>query len=1442
MDVSGYLGSPATSTAYRPPATPRPGLPSWVTDAGKDLPAFRVVPPSPRFNLEDLKLPDGTSMIGYDGLLIPPARSFSMVVNAATRIFSYRFDEAMRDNFVNARAMRRDAFLEGLFEERILPTINRKYQLDIDDDTHPDQKMVRDAMAKIIAATRGLDMFKRALMDGAWFGRAGCQWNSWRNPEVNDLWTINKWDPVHGDSIQYTFDGVPAILMDSMTAGWYTQHGATKGPLGDIRTTDRGGFALVLQRPYWRDRFAINQHMRRKADFFEGELAGSVQGFGLRGQVYWHYVIRTEALTWMLAYMQAVGQMDLLVFNYPQGDDAAKLNAEAMARQIIGKAAIACPRNPQGTWPAVEQIPMNSEGLKALHDLISDYFDRHIERLIVGQSMSSGADNDSGLGGTGRAEFAKATKDEILNYDTNRLDDTLTTDFVRPLKEANFPWAKFPVRYKSILPDSKARDKVQSGETMIKNGVKIKVVEFREAAGYSRPEEGDETVGGPETAGAGGPPGSSPQSPMHVQGGPFGTPGQPQQPAGPPGQPPNPASVPPQTYPRQGGQPAQPATPGQPTQNRAWYSKDASGHEHKGKGEGGGQFTSGSGSGESETHADAKPISPHDTPPEKEYGPAGKRVDGRKVLSEVPNQDSIDSSIDNPEVLPGIREVPLSAFDPRYKPNWYSATERARTERLAEKIKENNKISPLIVVIDSRGPYILEGGHRFDALHLIGAKSFPAMVVIDTDSAGDDPAEWKWKYTPKPGDEPSGNPPTQASRYARELELVTAGAWEPARTPARYEGEPGKLPNPATVPSITPPPTPGQQANELFTAYVMAAMLTAQANGDTATVEAIRQWLAEDPEGLADAIHDQEGEPGPASYAATQYAPRGRGGWTQESTKSGGIKATRPGSRPLYGKAAERALAGQSTDQPQAEPPPPEGGTPAAPEAPQKAPAKAPKPPPEPKVSAKEAKEQKRAEGRQRLAAAIANPGSVAPADLDVLGEHIGQLTRAEAAAQLKALGQAPGKKLKLEIVNSLIDHVRQAGLVKPQAPETPPPADAVSVSPPIGKETETAPEPAPPAAKPTPAPKAPKQAPAADHGALATQLNSKPAISGTDLRAMFGHLPEKEFTAGLEKLADAGKVNIYGDAGAHALRDAPVLPDGTVVGGIYPQDITAGDLDAAFGGGTPASPQPQSSTPQQPAPEPQKPPEPAPKEIPQPKAPVEPAGNQDWQNHPATTALQQSIQNSPGLSPQQQKQYTQAMNRVMSSMPTAAHDRIAQHIKSATFHPDTKGIGLAAVDDFLQTEGLPEEIKQQLGEQRQLIESGELSPGGAFTRSGQLHVDGDYAYSEPMPGKHTTGSGAQTHEVYAHELGHAIDGPNGELSESPEWQSAWGGEMKYGVDQKFTGKKPRLTEYGGTTPSEGLAEFARLLYGSDTPTAEIEADFPQASEYFKRQNLWPSR
>jgi len=116
----------------------------------------------------------------------------------------------------------------------------------------------------------------------------------------------------------------------------------------------------------------------------------------------------------------------------------------------------------------------------------------------------------------------------------------------------------------------------------------------------------------------------------------------------------------------------------------------------------------------------------------KKYPRAGAKVDGRKVLKNVDNTDSISATFNEWEELKGIRALKMKDFG---GPNtvFYAKDDFDRARDLAERIKISNEISPLIVVIDDEGPYILEGAHRFVALHNLKAKSFPALVIVDTE-------------------------------------------------------------------------------------------------------------------------------------------------------------------------------------------------------------------------------------------------------------------------------------------------------------------------------------------------------------------------------------------------------------------------------------------------------------------------------------------------------------------------------------------------------------------------------------------------------------------------------------------------------------------------------------------------------------------------------------
>jgi len=113
-----------------------------------------------------------------------------------------------------------------------------------------------------------------------------------------------------------------------------------------------------------------------------------------------------------------------------------------------------------------------------------------------------------------------------------------------------------------------------------------------------------------------------------------------------------------------------------------------------------------------------------------EFPVAGQTVDGLAVTNNIPNLSSIRSSLTNYTVLKGIREVPITDWTPQ---GMYSTNERDRIHLLAQQIQTNKRIDPLIMVVEQNGDdYILEGGHRINALKLLGAKAFPALVVIDS--------------------------------------------------------------------------------------------------------------------------------------------------------------------------------------------------------------------------------------------------------------------------------------------------------------------------------------------------------------------------------------------------------------------------------------------------------------------------------------------------------------------------------------------------------------------------------------------------------------------------------------------------------------------------------------------------------------------------------------
>lgn len=109
------------------------------------------------------------------------------------------------------------------------------------------------------------------------------------------------------------------------------------------------------------------------------------------------------------------------------------------------------------------------------------------------------------------------------------------------------------------------------------------------------------------------------------------------------------------------------------------------------------------------------------------------QIDGLSIRKDIPNMSSISSSLDEYQIINGVRSIPTSSFNLTGKS--YSVSECNRIDELAKRISFSKEINPLIVVLDAQGLYILEGGHRAEAIYKLGFKSFPAIVVVDESEA-----------------------------------------------------------------------------------------------------------------------------------------------------------------------------------------------------------------------------------------------------------------------------------------------------------------------------------------------------------------------------------------------------------------------------------------------------------------------------------------------------------------------------------------------------------------------------------------------------------------------------------------------------------------------------------------------------------------------------------
>jgi hypothetical protein len=431
--------------------------------------------------------------------LVEPQNQYQALVNTLSNVYSSRWDEAIRHFRVNAAKMKNDAYLTALFEERTIPLTRWSWQIDHDGDPdQPDDNAAeneREQLTLILGRTYRLWEMRDYLREAVWYGRYGSQ-VVWDRLTIGGepRWSVVNHVPVDGDSVLTEWSGLPAVAVNPMTLdrGW-----------GDsVRQTSEGHPVLVLDKPEHRERFLVHRHRVRAGNYFDPFSAGMVGGSGLRHQVYWNWWLRDQIQKDAVSFADKLGMMGLLVVYYEEGNAQSLQKAQEMIAGAGKQAGIAVPRPKslaQNQTAGVEIIPAQTAGADFLVRIVTEWLEKHIERLFVGQSLSAGTEG-SGLGGSGVAGAHMDTKFQLLQADAEAMAATLTEDLLRVCQRLNFPGSEYRFKWVFNVPDPSSDTKLQAVQTAWSMGVDFDKNEVRRLTGLAKPETDADRLENPQFA------------------------------------------------------------------------------------------------------------------------------------------------------------------------------------------------------------------------------------------------------------------------------------------------------------------------------------------------------------------------------------------------------------------------------------------------------------------------------------------------------------------------------------------------------------------------------------------------------------------------------------------------------------------------------------------------------------------------------------------------------------------------------------------------------------------------------------------------------------------------------------------------------------------------------------------------------------------------------
>lgn len=390
------------------------------------------------------------------------ANVFRMISQTPNQVYR-NLDVALANNRISAKAMLNDGAICAPLFQRILHLVSCNDGLVPEDENDPEQIEACEKLWNIIQETKNWSEFKRTLAEAIWYGKCAnvCTYR-WDYSDGEQKMVCSDFVNIIGDKLIFRTNGQMGYIVQQPSG------------LRDVVVTDIGRAELFNDDDY--ECIVHHKYFQTDVAYDEGWLAIGAEGFGYRNFLYYTWWLKQSVLEWAMLGLQIFGSGGLRVAYFEEGNEASLAAVSQAMSESSQNAIILFPRpigvEKQGA--GLEIVSPAGMGLDWFKAFIDDYFGRQIKSLLLGD------------------DYDRERKDlyAYLKYDAEKLSETITRDFVTPLKKYNLPGYKHKIRYQISVPHYNPEGVLTAAQRLFEMGSPVGASEVSGLVGLTVPGKG----------------------------------------------------------------------------------------------------------------------------------------------------------------------------------------------------------------------------------------------------------------------------------------------------------------------------------------------------------------------------------------------------------------------------------------------------------------------------------------------------------------------------------------------------------------------------------------------------------------------------------------------------------------------------------------------------------------------------------------------------------------------------------------------------------------------------------------------------------------------------------------------------------------------------------------------------------------------------------------